>query len=521
MIASSHFAFEWLFDHARRAPHAMCVGTPSGWLTYSEVADRVRRLASHLSAHGLRQSDFSMIALPNGPAAVVASLAVQSLGGCAVEVSANWGAEALRSIAEQTGARQAIIQARHAPIWNEAGVRFEHVCVTQPSPASSSHRQWAEWPSLSSMTEDGVVADAPDGSAPREFDAEVPALLMYTSGSTGSRRGVIQTHRNVSANTRSICAYLELTAADRVMSILPLYHCYGKSLLQTHLFAGGSVFFDHRFLYPRVVMSAISEQGCTGFAGVPATFELLREHVSTGRIDKPTLRYLTQAGGAMQQDTIRWVRAAFAPAKLFVMYGQTEATGRLSYLPPEMAEIKAGSIGRGVPGVQLAVLDENLEECAAGAVGALVARGENVTPGYFGDAGATAEILHDGWLWTGDLAYRDADGFVYIIGRVKDMLKLRGHRVGADEIEQLLRRHPAVGEAAVVGAPDALEGERAVAFVVTRDGMPVSEEDLKRFCRDRAAGYMIPRRVLFETSLPRTDTGKLAKGLLKTRALQA
>ena len=190
------------------------------------------------------------------------------------------------------------------------------------------------------------------------LSAEWPALVLYTSGSTGTPHGVIQTFRNVDANTRSIVAYLGLTGEDRASVTLPFYYSYGRSVLQTHLFAGGSVFLDNRMAFPRIVLEALASEGCTGFAGVPLTFELIRRQVDVSSIHFPRLRYLTQAGGEMAPETIAWVRTAFQPAKLYVMYGQTEATARLSYLPPDRAEDKAGSIGIGIPGVELQVVDE-------------------------------------------------------------------------------------------------------------------------------------------------------------------
>jgi acyl-coenzyme A synthetase/AMP-(fatty) acid ligase len=328
---------------------------------------------------------------------------------------------------------------------------------------------------------------------------------------------VVQTHANIEANTRAIVQYLQVGPGDRALSILPLSYCYGKSILQTHLLAGGSVFFDHRFLYPRRVMEAIGEERCTSFAGVPLTFELLRQTLDLTALPLSTLRYITQAGGAMHPETIRWARRAFAPARLFVMYGQTEATARLSYLPPEMAVAKEGSVGRGLANVELRVVDDVGAELPPGEVGQLVARGPSVTPGYFRDPEATAEILRDGWLWTGDLARRDEDGFVYIAGRAREVLKLGGHRVSPVEIEQALGLHPDVAEAAVVGAPDPTGGEAAVGFVVVRAGRAPSEDELRRFCRGRLAHYKVPREIHFIEALPRTASGKVARLELQTR----
>ena len=313
------------------------------------------------------------------------------------------------------------------------------------------------------------------------------------------------------ANTRSIVEYLGLSGKDRALLALPLYYCYGRSVLQTHLLVGGSVFLEGRMAFPRTVLETLAAEGCTGFAGVPLTFEIVRRQVDVSAIEFPQLRYVTQAGGAMAPDTIEWVRSAFRPARLFVMYGQTEATARLSYLPPDRAEEKAGSIGIPIPGVELRVVDEQGRELPPGEVGELVARGANVTPGYLDEPKETAAILHDGWLWTGDLAERDADGFLYHRGRAKEILKIGGHRVSPIEIEEVIARHPAVDEAAVIGVRHELLGEAPLAFVVPRPGATSDEADLLRYCREQLPAYMVPVTFAFVDSLPRNESGKLLR----------
>jgi len=511
----SDFVFDWILEQAEVAPSAKCLGTPAGWLSYGEVASRLQRVAGALQALGVKRGDRVILALPNVPATVIASYAVQLLGAAAVELSREWSAELVGGIAAQTGARLAIAYGRDAATWAKVGQVSQVVVVHPTEPperlAALLGGRLQAW-----LKEDGTLAGEWPAPAPvRDLDAM--ALLVYTSGSTGAPRGVIQTHKNIAANTHSIVQYLKLTSADRVMSVLPLFYCYGKSLLQTHLYVGGSIFFDERFMYPRVVMEALGQEECTGFAGVPLTFELIRRQVDLRTVNLRSLRYLTQAGGAMRHDTIHWVREAFAPATLYVMYGQTEATARLSYLPPEHAQDKFGSIGRGIPNVLLRVVDEAGKELPPGEVGHLVARGDNVSPGYFMDPAGTAEILHDGWLWTGDLARRDGDGFLYIAGRSKEMLKLGGHRVSPMELEEVLGKHPDVVESAVVGVPDELGGEAAHAFVVRRPGAQTTEAELKRHCRDALPAFKVPKEFTFAESLPRTHVGKLARAELKAR----
>jgi acyl-CoA synthetase (AMP-forming)/AMP-acid ligase II len=370
------------------------------------------------------------------------------------------------------------------------------------------------------LLEDGQVDPALGSAPPAPLRSAAPgasALVLYTSGSTGRPRGVVQTHRNIAANTRSIVDYLALGPEDRALLVLPLSYCYGRSVLQTHLHVGGSVFLEGRSAFPRVVMETLASEGCTGFAGVPLTFELIRRQVDVAGMSFPRLRYLTQAGGAMAPETIAWAREAFQPARLFVMYGQTEATARLSYLPPERAEDKKGSIGIPIPGVRLAVVDDAGRELPPGETGHLVARGDNVTPGYLDEPEETVAILHGGWLWTGDLAFRDADGFFFHQGRAKEILKIGGHRVSPVEIEHVVAEHPDVGEAAVVGVPDALMGEVPAAFVVLKPGRSARAEEIRRFCRERMAPYRVPVRVTFLAVLPRNEAGKLLRARLAAR----
>ncbi len=508
-----------VLEHAERRPAALAVSTPALRLTYGELGTRLRALAGHLAAQGVAPGDRVVVALPNAPATVVASLAIQALGATAVEVNREWAPEVMADIASRTRASHAFIWGRDARAWSRtlALHPFAQLWVVHGGSLPDTLRAELAPAATHLLQEDGQ-ADQALGAAPAAplgaGTPPAPALILYTSGSTGQPRGVVQSHANLAANTRSIVEYLGLGPEDRALLLLPIYYCYGRSVLQTHLSVGGSVFMEGRMAFPRVVMQALATEGCTGFAGVPLTFELLRRQIDVAAMAFPRLRYLTQAGGAMAPGTIAWVREAFHPASLYVMYGQTEATARLSYLPPERADDKKGSIGIPIPGVHLAVVDDSGRALPAGQSGHLVARGDNVTAGYFEEPEETAAILHDGWLWTGDLAVRDGDGYFFHRGRSKEILKIGGHRVGPVEIENEVAEHPCVSEAAVVGAPDPLMGEVPVAFVVLHPGSSATEEEIQRFCRQRMAAYRVPARVTFVTALPRNEAGKLLRAQL-------
>ncbi len=514
-LPASPFLPDWVRVHAVRTPGAPAVDSPSARLTYGDLADRVRVLAGHLAVQGIGPGDRVLVALPNVPATAIAGLAVNAVGATSVEVSRAWSAEVLGDIIARSGVRQAVVHARDARRWSGAlaGRALERVWTVHPSLTATP--QGSPGGTRSSiLLEDGRAE--PGLGAPPEppevvLEPDWPALVLYTSGSTGRPHGVVLTFRNVDANTRSIAESLDLTATDRALLTLPLSYCYGRSVLQTHLFVGGSVFLDPRTAFPRTIMETLASEGCTGFAGVPLTFEILRRQVDVASIGFPRLRYLTQAGGAMAPDTIEWVRRSFQPAGLYVMYGQTEATARLSCLPPHRAQDKAGSIGLPIPGVELRVAGGDGEELPPGEVGELLARGLNVTPGYLDEPDETAAILHDGWLRTGDLATRDLDGFLYHRGRRKEIIKVGGHRVSPVQIEQVIAEHPDVADVAVIGVKHDLLGEVPLAVVVARSGSEPTPADLLRYCRERLPAILVPATVVFAEALPRNEAGKLLR----------
>ncbi|HTP30326.1 MAG TPA: AMP-binding protein, partial [Anaeromyxobacteraceae bacterium] len=380
---NSAFPPDWVVFHAERTPDAPALDTPQDRLTYGDLAERVRDMAGHLCDRGVTARDRVVVALANSPAAAITALAVQALGACAVEIDRGMGRAGFSAVLGQVRPRFAVVAAQDLAHWASAadGVELDWAWVMgSPRPGVSVPARGA-----TTIRPDGTLAPEARGLRPSvrgERSLEAPALVLFTSGSTGAPRGVVQTFRNLGANSRSIVEYLGLKSADRAMLILPFHYCYGRSVLQTHLLVGGSVFVDHRFMYPRVAMEAIGSEGCTGLAGVPLTFEILRREVDLSKIPMPRLRYVTQAGGPMRPETIRWTREVFAPARLFVMYGQTEATARLAYLPPERGEEKMGSIGIPIPGVVLKVVDDAGRELPVGEAGHLVARGDNVTLGY-------------------------------------------------------------------------------------------------------------------------------------------
>ena len=341
------------------------------------------------------------------------------------------------------------------------------------------------------------------------------AQIIYTSGTTGKPKGVVLRHANLAANTHSIVSYLDLQPTDRVMAVLPFFYSYGNSIMLTHLAVGGSLVVNQSFLYPNVILQQMLDYEVTGFSGVPSTYALLLNRSAVASFSFPKLRYLTQAGAAMAPEMATRLKSAFPAAKIYIMYGQTEASARLSYLPPNEVERKPGSIGKGIPGVELTLRDKTGQPVPSGEVGEIVARGENIMAGYWQRPEETKEVLRPEGLWTGDLARSDDEGFLYIVSRKSDLIKSGSHRIGPKEIEDVLSEHAAVHEVAVIGIPDEILDERICACIVLRPECECSEKELKIHCKKLLPQYKIPHNIIFVGDLPKTTSGKIQKNELR------
>ncbi|MHC1733059.1 MAG: AMP-binding protein [Bacteroidales bacterium] len=352
------------------------------------------------------------------------------------------------------------------------------------------------------------------GGLEREFDRERCAEIIFTSGSTGKPKGVMISHKNLITNTSSIVEYLQLTADDRMLVVLPFYYCYGLSLLHTHLRVGGSIVFNNAFIFLGGVLKSLIDNKCTGFAGVPSHFQiLLRKSDSFKRTKFPDLKYVTQAGGKLAPIFIDEFREAHPDVRFVVMYGQTEATARLSWLPPEVYDRRKGSMGKGIPGVELQVVKETGEPIKPGETGEVIARGDNIMMGYFADEEGTKNAIRKGWLYTGDLGTVDEDGYIYLTARSKEIIKVRGKRISPKEIEAVILALPEVIDCTIEGIEDEIEGEMLKATVTVRKDSisSLTREKLIQHCAQHLALFKVPQVYEFRDDLTISPTGKKIK----------
>ncbi|SER91193.1 Acyl-CoA synthetase (AMP-forming)/AMP-acid ligase II [Propionibacterium cyclohexanicum] len=363
-------------------------------------------------------------------------------------------------------------------------------------------------------------------------DRDRDAVVVFTSGTTARPKAVRITHRNLWANTRSIVACLQIRRDDRMLVVLPFHYCFGASLLHTHLRAGASLVLCTSFAFPQTAVNLIEARQCTALAGVPSSFQLLLRASDFAAHQLPSLRKIQQAGGRLPEAQLRELMRAQPQSQLFVMYGQTEATARLSVLPPERLADKLGSIGRGIPGVDLEILDERGRRVGPAVVGEIYASGANVSPGYLDDPVASADKFPGGRLRTGDLARMDEEGFIYIVDRRDDFIKSWGRRVSSLEIENCALQMPGILEAAAIGVPDDAAGEAIELFLVPGPAGPLTEArgrgpagpltdaQVQGFLRERLPKYMLPRRIHWVPALPMNVNGKVSKASLRQRATE-
>jgi acyl-CoA synthetase (AMP-forming)/AMP-acid ligase II len=499
-----------LDESAQRTPDAVALIEPQRAITYGELQGRANQFADLFLRSGVKRGDRIVLALDNSIELVAAYFGAMKSGGVAVPLPGGPRSDRLMpAIADCTptvcvldGAAARELQP--AMLDGTAAVFVSGDSHTVQIPAAN--------------LETAVAACSTHATGPRTIDLDLAAII-YTSGSTGEPRGVMLSHRNLVANARSIVRYLALTSGDRVMCVLPFHYVYGLSLLHTHIAVGGSVVIDNRFAFPNVVLGAMRDHSVTGFAGVPSTFALLLHRSNLETADLPALRYVTQAGGGMPVPRIlAWLdRGPRVP--FYVMYGATEAGARLAYLPPDNLRAKLGSIGRAIPNVEIQVIADNGQPAAVREVGELVARGTNIAAGYWNAPRETQEKFGPLGYRTGDLGYMDEDGYLFLVGRRHDMIKVGANRIGAKEVEDVLSEHAAVHEAAVVAAAHELLGEVPVAFVSLRAPLADASKALTAHCASRLPPYKLPSRIEICGELPKLPgAGKIDKQRLRQLA---
>ncbi|MCA1245483.1 acyl-CoA ligase (AMP-forming), exosortase A system-associated [Massilia sp. MS-15] len=514
---------DYLFDSARRTPGAEALVHGTRRLDYAALAGAVTSAAGALLATGLARRERVAVYLEKRVENVAAMYGAALAGAVFVPVNPLLKAEQVAYILADCNVRVLVTSherlAQLAPALAQCpDLRTVYVCGAVPDAATLP-----TLPGLDLLSWDTAQAAPAPGvlEARRAIDADMAAIL-YTSGSTGKPKGVVLSHRNMVAGAASVAAYLELTAQDRILAVLPLSFDYGLSQLSTAFLAGATaVLINH--LFPRDIVKAVQDERITGLAAVPPLW------IQLAALDWPaacTLRYLTNSGGAMPLPTVAALRAALPDARLFLMYGLTEAF-RSTYLPPEQLERRPDSMGRAIPNAQVMVVRQDGSLCAPNEPGELVHRGALVALGYWNDPAKTAERfrpapgqdpalpLAEMAVWSGDTVRMDEEGYLYFIGRSDDMIKVSGYRISPTEVEEAAHASGLVAEAAAFGVPHPALGQAIVLLAVAR-AAGLEPEALRKALQRSLPAYMVPAHLaLHDGPFPRNPNGKIDRKLLQ------
>ncbi len=504
---------DFLLNASKNNPEGKAVWDKGEWLTYREIDKSSNSVASFIQNCGINRGDRVAVLLENSADYVSIYFGILKAGAVVVGLNTETNSESLAYLLNNSDSRMIFSSKKGA----------KHLLKTLPDcPAVETVITIHSGEELNANIGTRKLANIDEVYKTPEIDKPVRSIdidlaeIVYTSGSTGNPKGVMLTHLNLVQNMNSINSYLDLTEKDRIMTILPFYYIYGKSLLLTHFLAGGSVVIDNSFTYPNKILETMKKTSVTGFAGVPSTFMILlnRSNLKNTKLD--SLRYVTQAGGAMAPAVQKEVVKAFEPARVFIMYGATEAAPRLSWLDPELLFSKWGSIGIPVDNVDLLIVDSEGNELPRGEVGEIAARGSNIMKGYWKDPEETAKVLKNGMYFTGDLGKQDQEGFFHVVGRSKDIIKVKGFRVGAKEIEETILEIDDVHETAVVGVDDPVLGEAVLALIIPKQKGWNDSEKVMGYLKEKLPAIKVPKYIEFREEFPKNESGKIMKTKIKS-----
>jgi long-chain acyl-CoA synthetase len=469
-------------------------------------------VASALQRAGIRRGDRVAVMLDNSPELVVSLFGVLKAGGVFVPVSPTVKTAKLAYILGQCGARGLVGHSRLSRVVIPA-------LANVPSVAAAVWIGETPHDAPFGLTfDEALLTPAGDLDPPGAIDADLAAII-YTSGTTGDPKGVMLTHATLTNNAWAIATYLENVPDDVVACVLPMTFSYGLFQVLAGAHVGYSLFIEQSFAYPADVLRRIADHRVTGLPGVPAIFAAVLQLAPFDDLDFSHLRYLTNAAAPLPPAHIHRLRALFPQSRLFSMYGLTECT-RVSYLDPARLSDKVSSVGKAMPNTEAYVVDEDGRRVPPGDVGELVVRGANVMRGYWGKPEETADSLRDGEtegekvLHTGDQFRMDDEGFLYFVGRTDDIFMCRGEKISPKEIENTLYELDGVSEAAVVGVPDAIDGMTIMATVVLRDDASLTEQQVRRHCREHLESSRVPKIIEIRESLPKTESGKIKRSAL-------
>jgi long-chain acyl-CoA synthetase len=473
-------------------------------ISAQSIWNSVGRLSAALKSLGIEKGSRIMLMLPNVPEYIIAYYAVLSVG--AVVVPTNWmlRARELHYLLEDCEARAIIADKAN----------LEDITSASGSLVTLRHSifKGEDLPD-GILAFDSLLEGHESLPEPEMVASSDTAVILYTAGITGRPKGAELTHRSLTGNARVCANLLQVRPRDRLLGLLPFFHAFGQTaVMNTALAAGASVVLLSDFS-PEGIMKAVQEHKITIFLATPSMYNLIESHPRTDQYDFNSVRYCVSGGHALKPELLTAFEKKFS-TEILEGYGLCETTAVATFSHLHLGS-RPGSIGTPIEGVEIKILNDAGDEVVAGQVGEIVIRSDYLMKGYLNRPEATAEVLRDGWFYTGDLAREDENGYLYILDRKTDMIIKGGFNVYPAEIEELLLSYPGIKEAAVISISDPVQGEEIKACIVCDGDSDVTAERLAAYCRERLARYKCPRYIQFYQQLPKSPNGRILRKKLR------
>ena len=487
---------------ARTAPGRKAIVFEGQDISYGALDACAGALARSLRANGVRRGDRVALYLPNIPAFMLAYLAGEKAGAIVVSVNSIFKSEEVKYLLNDSGAKVVFTTAEllpNVPRNQCPAIQKTVVCEGQ----AANEIVLGDW----------LAAGKPPLKA-ENMDPDDPAVLLYSSGTTGFPKGVTLTHNNIISNTRAAVNCSGHSRDDRLAIFLPLFHVFAQNYIMNAGFEAGATLVLFRRFVPDVVLEEIQRHRVTMFFAVSTIYiALLGANVPKEKL--ASIRYYFSAAATMPQEISRRWTETYGPP-VHEGYGLTECSPCAAY--NHVTKHKFGSVGTAIEDFEVKIFDEKDKELPRGEWGEIVMRGPGVMKEYWGRPEDTAQALRSGWLHSGDIGRMDEEDYIFIVDRVKDMINVSGFKVWPAEVEHYLYQIPEIKEVAVYGIPDDLKGESVCAAVVLKDGTQLSPENVIAWCREKLAAYKTPARVDIVQELPKSATGKILKRMLRQQA---
>jgi len=482
--------YSFLEENAREFQNKICLRYKGEDMTFSELNRITSSFGNALRKKGISRGDRIVIMLPNCPEFVISYMGIVGIGAVAVPVNPSFTARELWHILSDSGSRGIILEKRRLPVLEKltGKVSLDIVITTG---TEGNFKDYTNGPSM---------------NAPEDMDADDTAVIVYSAGLTGHPMGAMLTHRNLDHNSDLLRLCFEADHTDTTLTLIPCFHTFSVSANMLPMIRyGGTIYLMNKLDF-KELRYAITEGGVSCISGVPTLFYALTHHPELQDVDYRSMRGLISGGSALPIEVYKEFKNRFN-ADIHQGYGLTEASP-VCTVNDIHVKLKPESIGPTVPGVEARVVDDEGKVLTSNQVGELEFKGPNVMKGYFNRPKETSEVMHDGWLKSGDLGYMDEEGYLYITGYKKQMIITSGFNVYNKEVEDVLNSYPGVRDSAITGEPDLIRGAIVKAFIV-KDDPGISENDIKRFARERLAPYKSPRKIVFVKSIPRDNMGKI------------